>query len=81
MKYRFLLAITVVTTVIASFYFLTLGSINITFKEDIKKLEKEEIMRICKQNNIKTNVDEIFKYLHDFPIKKNQLSIFDFLDE
>ena len=42
MKYRFLLAITVVTTVIASFYFLTLGSVNITFKEVIKLAFSEE---------------------------------------
>jgi len=42
MKYRFLLAITVVTTVIASFYFLTLGSINITFKEVIELAFSEE---------------------------------------
>lgn len=52
---------------------------------EVNSLNNKNLMNIfytvCKQNNIKTNVDEIFKYLHDFPIKKNQLSIFDFLDE
>ena len=42
MKYRFLLAITVVATVIASFYFLTLGSVNISFKDIIEITFSEE---------------------------------------
>lgn len=52
---------------------------------EVNSLNNKNLMNIfytvCKQNNIETNVDELFKYMHDFPVKKNQLSIFDFLDE
>ena len=51
---------------------------------EVNSLNNKNLMNIfytvCKQNNIKTNVDEIFKYLHEFPNKNTQLSIFDFMD-
>lgn len=52
---------------------------------EVKSLNNRALMTlfhtICKQNNIKTNIEEIFEFLSSFPDKKNQLSIFDFLDE
>lgn len=52
---------------------------------EVNSLNNDNLMNlfyaVCKQHKIKTDVSEIFNYLHEFPVKKNQLSIFDFLDE
>ncbi|MBQ9124900.1 MAG: radical SAM protein [Acholeplasmatales bacterium] len=36
---------------------------------------------ICRVYGIQTDIDAIFEYLHTLPKKKNQMSIFDFLDD
>lgn len=50
----------------------------------VSSLKQKELMSIfdtvTKAHGIKTNREELFNYLRDFPCKNHQISIFDFLD-
>ncbi|MBO4510359.1 MAG: radical SAM protein, partial [Lachnospiraceae bacterium] len=37
----------------------------------------EVFQKICKENGIISNADECFKYMHEFPEKYKQMSMFD----
>ena len=50
-------------------------------KYEVNSLYNNDLMNlfldITKRHNIKTNVDEIFEYMHEFPHKYTQMSLFD----
>ena len=42
---------------------------------------KELFRRICRDNGLLSTPDECFRYIHDMPEKKMQMSLFDYSDE